>query len=542
MSKQDRRKDNIHNRSQNRRQDRNRNQRSSQEYEQDYYQDYYQSENINYSSNNRINRNNNKNSKNNRNNSQKNRNRRSTDPNIIRLSRAARLNSAIILFVLIFIYVIACVIKSISKEPITTYKVGSSNINNNINCVGIALRNEVEITSSKSGYLIYFVRDGDKIKKNSPVCTVDETGNVIAAIKATGESDEGNKLFTSSDYAHIRTTIDTYKSSYSDIQFNNLYNFKSDIESKVMELSSEVMMDQINSGGAAVSSTLQTIKAPDSGVITYYTDGYEKKTPETLSDEDFNQNNYKKNSLKSGEIQSSGSTVFKIVADEDWHVVCKISNDQYKAIAEESKLRFTLNGSAIDMSANFSTTPKDDGYLLTLDLNKYMVDYIDERFLNVEIILNKFEGLKVPNSALIDKEVYKIPKSYVLNAEGHSNVKEVNVLRFDEKASSGEPSEKKVDLIVYKTDDDYFYVDKDAFLDTDQVYQGKTSELTPVLSLERAQLTGVYLANMGIADFIEVVIVKSQDEFTILQTDGNLKEFDNIVLDAEEVKDGQTLY
>ena len=468
--------------------------------------------------------------------------RRKQDPNIIRLSRAARLNSAIVIFIIIAIYVVASIIKAVSKEPITTYKVGSSNINNNITCTGIALRNEIEVTCSKSGYMIYFVRDGDKVKKGSPVCTVDETGNVIAAIKATGESDEGNKLFTASDYAHIRASIDTYKSAYSDVQFSNLYNFKSDIESKVMELSSEVMMEQINAGGTAVSSTLQTISTSESGVVTYYTDGYEKKTPETLAADDFNQSNYKKKSLKSGDILDTGSTVFKMVADENWHIVCLLSPEQAEALREESKVRFTINGSPNDISSTFTLTEKGDNYFLTIDLNKYMVDYIDDRFLSIEIILNRFEGLKVPNSALLDKEVYMLPKEYVIESESSSSVREVEVLRFDEKATDGDAQKKTVDVIVYKVDDDCYYVDKDAFLDTDQVYKVNSSSTTPVLSLGRYQMTGVYLANMGMADFTEVSVVKSQDEFSILQSDGNLKEFDNIVLDASQVTDGQTLY
>ena len=144
--------------------------------------------------------------------------------NVIKLSRAARFNSTLIIFFIILVYVVASVIKSISKEPITTYKVSSSNINNNIKCTGIALRNENMINTNKSGYLIYFVRDGDKIKKGAPICTVDETGNVITTIKAAGESDDGNALFTNADYASIRNTIDTYKSSYTDENFSNLYN------------------------------------------------------------------------------------------------------------------------------------------------------------------------------------------------------------------------------------------------------------------------------------------------------------------------------
>lgn len=468
---------------------------------------------------------------------------RKTDrSNIIKLNRAARFNSVVIIFSIILIYVIASIVISISKEPITTYKVGSSNINNNIKCTGIALRNEQEVTSSKSGYLIYFVRDGDKIKKGTPVCTVDETGNVIASIKEAGENDEGNELFSDKDYAYIRDVIDSYKASYSDVKFNNLYNFKSEVESKVMELSSQVMMSKIHAGGTAVSSTLQTIKASESGVVTYYLDGYEKKTPETLSEDDFNTANYKKTSLTSGDILDTGSTVYKLIADENWHIVCEINKDQAAMLEEEDSIRFTINGSSNEYKSTFTLISKgNDIFYLDISLNKYMVDYINERFLNIEIILNKIEGLKVPNSALLEKEVYKIPKDYILEEEDAFS-KTVNIIRYDEDATSSDAEEQNIELIIYKTDEDFYYVDKDAFKDTDQIYSKDKKKTTPVLSLERDNLTGVFLANAGIADFMEVEIIKSQDEFTIVNNGENLKEFDNVVLDASQVDENQTLY
>lgn len=467
--------------------------------------------------------------------------------NVIKLSRAARFNSTLIIFFIILVYVVASVIKSISKEPITTYKVSSSNINNNIKCTGIALRNENMVNTNKSGYLIYFVRDGDKIKKGAPICTVDETGNVITTIKAAGESDDGNALFTNADYASIRNTIDTYKSSYTDENFSNIYNFKSAIESKVMELSSQVMMEQINKGGAKVSSTLENITSNESGVVTYYLDGFEKKTPETLAEDDFNQTNYKKTSLKTGDILDSGSTAFKLVADENWHIVCQITNEQAEKLKEEDHVRFTINGSPNDISASFSISQKENSSFLTIPLKKYMVDYVDERFLSIEIILNKFEGLKVPNTALVEKETYKIPKGYIIQDE-ESNTKSVTVQRFDNTASDSDALEDMsstmttVNLIVYKSDDDYVYVDKDAFIDTDILFTPGNTKNTPVLSLERYKMTGVYIANEGIADFVEVEVVMSQDEFTILHDDGYLKEFDNVVLDSSQVEENQTLY
>ena len=313
-----------------------------------------------------------------------------------------------------------------------------------------------------------------------------------------------------------------------------------------MELSSDVMMQQINAGGTKVSSTLQTIKSTESGVITYYTDGYEKKTPETLSEDDFNKNNYKKTSLKSGDILDTGSTVFKIVSDESWNIVCQVTEEQAKVIQGEEKLRFTINDSPIEISSSYSILPRGESYFVVLPLKKYMVDYIDERFLNIEIILNKFEGLKVPNSALQDKEVYKIPKEYINESEKSSS-KSVTVRRFENADATagdatGDSKTTKVNLIIYKSDDAYYYVDEDTFFDTDQILGKEGADVSPVLSLDRDTLTGVYLANTGVAEYIEVNVVKTQDEFSILKSDENLKEFDNIVLDASQVSVNQTLY
>ena len=121
-------------------------------------------------------------------------------------------------------------------------------------------------------------------------------------------------------------------------------------------------------------------------------------------------------------------------------------------------------------------------------------------------------------------------------------MKTVNILRFDEDATTGDASKSSVELIIYKTDEDYYYVDESSFKETDIVLADKPSKQVPVLSLEREKLDGVYLANEGVANFIEADVVKSEDEFTILNDDGYLKEFDNVVLDSSQVYENQTLY
>lgn len=472
--------------------------------------------------------------------SQRRKKRFRRNPKVEKMNRVVKMNGAVVIFVVILFYVVASLIKSSGKTTITTYKVSSSNINHNITASGVALRTETEVKSTQSGYMIYFVRDGEKVSKGTPVCTVDSTGNVISSIQESGENEEGNTLFTDADYSDIRETIDTYKTSYTDVQFSNLYNFKSQIESKVMELASEAMMDQIETGGTSVSSTLESIVAPESGAVTYFTDGYENKTPDNLTKSDFNQANYRKTSLKSGDIMNTGSTVFKICTDENWKIVCDITEEQANTLYDRnsSTLRFTVNQEPMEFTAKYDLIRRSDGYSLVLMMDKYMIDFINDRFLSVEIILDRYEGLKVPNSALVEKETYKIPLTSAATSTDASSVS-VSVRRTDE---NGNTVTVSVSPVIYTEDDSCYYVDESDFQETDVLVPADGSQQVPVLSLERAKVTGVYLANEGVAEFTEVTVRKKEDEFSIIQSGESLKEFDNIVLDASSVSENQTLY
>ena len=79
-------------------------------------------------------------------------------------------------------------------------------------------------------------------------------------------------------------------------------------------------------------------------------------------------------------------------------------------------------------------------------------------------------------------------------------------------------------------------------------YQEYASELElepqdqEMAKVAREALKGVYLATEGVAEFTEVNVLKSQDEFTIIDDTGYLKEFDNIVLDVNDIEENQTLY
>ena len=461
----------------------------------------------------------------------KNKNRK-----VVRMTKRIQINSALIIFGIILLYVVMSVILSLRKEPITTYKVNASNINNNIICDGIALRQEKEISSDKSGYVCYFVRDGDKVSKNAAVCTVDETGSLIQSVE---KKDADDAKFSSSDYLEIRSTIDTFKTSYSDTEFYQVYNFRNTIESKVMEMANQLIMKEYSAQGSTAKTTVRNMTAPESGIITYFTDGYEKLTPETLQESDFDKTKYTRKSLKSGEIVESGSTIYKLISSESWSVCCYITIDQANTLADENSLIYSINNSDAEISSKYDMIRTENGYILVLPLEKYMIDYVDERFLSVEIILDQYEGLKVPNSAIIEKQVYKFPIEYLTAGGDETASNKLYVQSTDEE---GNATVKEADTTIYQKDEKFIYVDPVSFSDSDVLIKPDSKDTLQVSKLEHTTLKGVFIANKGVAEFSKINVIKEGEEFTIVDTKDRLRQFDNIVMDSSQVTENQIIY
>ena len=153
---------------------------------------------------------------------------------IIQLNKEIRANAATIVIAAVLLYVVISVVSSLSKKSVTIYQVSKGDVSNDITLQGLAIRDEVIVNTQKSGYLCYYITDGEKVKKNSTVCTIDETGEIY---NTENNSDSNyNALLSSNDYASIRSLISSYKLSYSDVTFYNAYSFETSANNKVFEL------------------------------------------------------------------------------------------------------------------------------------------------------------------------------------------------------------------------------------------------------------------------------------------------------------------
>ena len=455
------------------------------------------------------------------------------DHRIVQLNKEIKANAATIVIAAVLLYVVISVITSLGKKSVTIYQVSKGDISNDITLEGLAIRNEVVVNTTNSGYICYYITDGEKVKKDSTVCTIDQTGELSNSVKNT---DDSQAMLSQSDYTSIRNLLSSYKSTYSDVTFYNAYSFETNANNKIFELMNEIMMQQ----AGAVKSGVATVNAPDSGLVTYYIDGYENyEISDAIKASDFDKAGYDKKAMKSGDMAEAGTAVVKIIPSEEWNIVAPITDDQLADIEGNTYVTFRINNSNFKITMPYTIIQGADGKYINIAIDKYMSNYLSQRFVSVEIVQSDDSGLKIPESAIVEKNVYKIPLSYLSAGSNQTMENRINIQRKDEK---GNETIQQMKPRIYKTDEKYAYIDPDGIEDSDVLLDISSNETIAASLLEYETLTGIYFANQGIAEFRQVSIIKTIDEFVLIDGGDELKAYDHIVLNASEVSENQVIY
>ena len=63
----------------------------------------------------------------------------------------------------------------------------------------------------------------------------------------------------------------------------------------------------------------------------------------------------------------------------------------------------------------------DGNTYVKLDFNNSMITFCADRFIDIELVTKEEQGLKVPNSAIAEKEFFLIPKDYVTKGNNNEN-------------------------------------------------------------------------------------------------------------------------
>ncbi|WP_185752630.1 HlyD family efflux transporter periplasmic adaptor subunit [Butyrivibrio sp. AE2032] len=438
------------------------------------------------------------------------------------------INIGMVFFAVMAIYIIISVITYFRRDHMVGYQVMEGSLSTNNIYDAIAIRSEKIIESDTAGYINYFATEGGRVAVGNLVYTVDESGQLLEYLKSQGSEEVA---LGDEDLSELRTQIVNFDSSFDPHDFHTVYDFKVSLDGTVQKLSNNSILSNIQSLNAN-SGTLQSIDyryAPDTGIVIYSIDGYENLTLEQMTADLFDEANYSKTQLINNNLVKTGDPVYKISTSEEWSIVIKEDDPekvQELVELEYVKVRFIKNQN--ESWGKVSTFTNADGdTFVQLTFTNSMITFCRDRFLNIELITEDETGLKIPNSSIVNRSFYLVPKSYIIK----NNENETGVLRvkYDEQ---GKETSEFIPITIYNEDETQYYLDTDALRSGDTLILTDSNQRYTVSKTD--SLIGVYNINKGYADFRQIKILYQNDEYSIVKsnTTYGLNVFDYIVLDA----------
>ncbi|MCM1568296.1 MAG: hypothetical protein NC081_02475 [Roseburia sp.] len=446
------------------------------------------------------------------------------------------INIGMVIFAVVFFYVVYGVISYFQTSRIVRYEVKEGSLAVNNICRGIVLRNETVVNTDSAGYINYFAYEGERVAVGDLVYTIDEAGRLNSYIE-TGAFSAAS--LSDKELREFRNEIVNFVHGFDEQQFGNTYDFKRSLKNTVLKIANVNMLKSIeNMSDEAGGNVINYNRAHNTGIVAYWTDGYENLKAEDVTKAVFDEKEYEKKQILGNELIAAGEPAYKLSLDEEWSLVIPVDEERGRTLLEEEYIKVRFLSNQYESWGQVSLLHGSDGNtFLRLDFNNSMITFISDRFLDVELVTHDETGLKIPVSSIIEKEFFLIKKDFLIT-EGENGKSGVIRQCYLE---DGTISSEFVSTDVYSYDEE----NEEYYLDASQLSAGNVlykldSQETYTVS-RRATLIGVYNMNKGYADFKEINILYKNEEYAIVKanTRYGLNVYDYIVLDAAAVSDDQ---
>lgn len=453
-----------------------------------------------------------------------------------RNKKTKNINLGTIIFGVIFLYIFVFVVMFFTTKHVTGYQVKRGALFVKNVYTGLALREENIINSSYSGYLNHYVKEGTRIGANNMVCTIDEGGRLQDVIS---EQNKGESPLSDKALSEIRDDIIEFSRDFTTQNFITAYDFKYALDGTVLKQANSNILDNLEKLNRSGDSGLINIcNAPGSGIVVYSYDGFENFNPSEITTDILMKTDYQKTQLLTDNLVSSGDPIYKLITDEEWSLIIETDAERAEYLLEKEyvQVKFLKNQTVSWAEVKLITT-KEGKHFVQLIFNNSMITFCTDRFVDIELILDEGEGLKVPNSAIAQKEFFIVQEEYVGKIGDNG---EYGVLKqvYDE---DGNKDQKFVAVSIYNMENNNYYIDSPE-LELGDVLQKLDSNVSTTI-YNKGSLVGVYNKNKGYADFRQIQILYQNEEYAIVKpnTAYGLMEYDYIVLDAQTVSEDEFL-
>ncbi|MFQ9934502.1 MAG: HlyD family efflux transporter periplasmic adaptor subunit, partial [Lachnospiraceae bacterium] len=212
--------------------------------------------------------------------------------------------------------------------------------------------------------------------------------------------------------------------------------------------------------------------------------------------------------------------------------------DKYK---DDTRMKIKVLSDGREITGDFSIVSIDGQSYGKIQLNRYMSTYVKDRFLELQIVEEQIEGLKIPKTSVVEKEFYTIPVEYMGRGGDSSD------MGFFKKTYDENQNESIVFVTptIYKATDEFYYIDtsdESVLKEGDFVVMADSSDSYRIGA--REALKGVYNVNNGYCVFRNISILTETGEYYLVDTETSygLKVYDHIVIDGSMVKENQVVF
>lgn len=172
---------------------------------------------------------------------------------------------------------------------------------------------------------------------------------------------------------------------------------------------------------------------------------------------------------------------------------------------------------------------------VVLSCYEHMEEFVEDRTLSFSLEGEVVEGLKIPNDAIVEKSLLRVPRSCLTESMGSEGVL---IVKGDKTQFA--------DLTIVTGDEEAVYIEPDSstLKVSDVVMEGTGETAKQVTVSELQPHAGVYVANSSVADFVVIEILEQNQEYAIVKAGSNtgLQPYDTIVSDAKNIKEGDSVY
>ena len=361
------------------------------------------------------------------------------------------------IYFILIVVILFCVFYGIRyvENPVETQTAISEVYENKIDTKGYIVRTEQVYNAPVSGTVYHYIKEGTRVGKGRVLSTV-YTGDVsestlqelnsinqkIAELENEGEATSymagGNN--SEEDIENIKNNIISAKRNQ---KIEKIANYKAQINAIITgdsKSAGTVSLDELLAKKSSIEASLRSSKndlySQISGVFSKNVDSLEDVlTPKNILT--YKLADYESLSDKAKEYKSTtnpGQPVCKVVNNHEWYVMTTVKKEEAQElkIGKKVKMRFgylpgvTANGKIEYMSQEDS---KEDRIVVVIKFEEYREGVFSLRYSDMELILESYEGYRIPVSALRVTEDGK--KGVLVKSVGSQIIKPVNVVYSD---------------------------------------------------------------------------------------------------------------